>query len=363
MNTPTKYEIDFLPVGDGDTSGDAIAIRYSDGIEWKVMVYDGGTKASGQALVDHINTYYGTSHVDFLVNSHPDQDHASGLSVVLEKCTVGELWIHRPWLHASEVLHHFEDGRMTVDSLATRFKDRMPYAWALEELALSKGITINEPYQGSQIGCFRVLSPSKDWYLNTLLLEFDKTPEAARVTESYLKQAFDDVIQRIMSFAEEKWDIETLREDVTTSADNESSVILYANIDNRGIFLCGDAGIRGLGHAADYAEALYLNLPNATFYQVPHHGGRHNVSPSVLNRIIGQILPHGTESNKTAFVSVGKGAERHPKKIVTNAFTRRGAKVSPTKGQTICSHHGTETRPGWTVLTPIPFHDEVESWE
>ena len=76
MNTPTKYEIDFLPVGEGDTSGDAIAVRYGDGNEWRVMVYDGGTKASGKALVEHIKTHYGTTHVDFLVNSHPDQDHA-----------------------------------------------------------------------------------------------------------------------------------------------------------------------------------------------------------------------------------------------------------------------------------------------
>lgn len=363
MNTPTNYEIDFLPVGEGDTSGDAIAIRYGDGIEWKVMVYDSGTKASGQALVDHIKKYYGTTHVDFLVNSHPDQDHASGMSVVMEQCTVGELWIHRPWIHTKEVLPHFQDGRITEESLAQRFKDKMPYAWALEKLATEKGIKISEPYQGRVVGCFTVLSPSEDWYLHTLLPEFDKTPEPNRVEEaSFMSKAYE-ALQSAIEWAKEAWHIETLREGEETSADNESSAVLYAKIDGKGIFLCGDAGIRGLDHAADYADTLFLNLPDAQFYQIPHHGGRHNVSPTVLNRIVGEIQPNGSTPTKTAFVSVGKEASKHPKKMVTNAFIRRGAAVVQTKGDTKCSHHGTPTREGWSAAPTVPFADEVESWE
>ena len=74
------YEIDFLPVGNGDKSGDAIAIRYGTQGNYKVMVVDGGTKESGQALVEHIKKYYKTDYVDYVVNTHPDQDHASGLT-------------------------------------------------------------------------------------------------------------------------------------------------------------------------------------------------------------------------------------------------------------------------------------------
>jgi len=47
----------------------------------RCLCVDGGTKESDQALVDHIKKYYGTSCVDYVVNSHPDADHASGLSV------------------------------------------------------------------------------------------------------------------------------------------------------------------------------------------------------------------------------------------------------------------------------------------
>lgn len=362
MNTPTQYEIDFLPVGEGEKSGDAIAMRYGDGNEWRVMVYDGGTKSSGEALVEHIKSHYGTTHVHYLVNSHPDQDHASGLLTIMENLTVGELWIHRPWLYAKDVIKHFEDDRITEESLIRRFKEKMPHVWALEELATEKGIPIYEPYQGFEIGCFKVLSPSKNWYLHTLLPEFDKTPEKLRTTEESLVSKAFDAINRAIDFVKEAWGVESLREDVSTSADNESSAVLYARIDGRGVFFCGDSGVRALEHAADYADTQFFNLPEAKFYQVPHHGGRHNVSTSILNRIVGEILDEGAKPKKTAFVSVAKDAETHPKKVVTNAFIRRGANVVQTKGKAICSHHGTPTRQGWTTAATVEFSDEVESW-
>ena len=52
------YEVDFLPVGEGEKSGDAISFRFGnllvDLAQQTVFVIDGGFKSSGQALVDHI---------------------------------------------------------------------------------------------------------------------------------------------------------------------------------------------------------------------------------------------------------------------------------------------------------------------
>ncbi len=116
------YEIDFLPVGDGSKSGDAIAIRYGNlygsRSEQTVIVIDGGTKVSGQKLVEHIRNYYGTNVVDLVVCTHPDGDHASGLSVVLEELTVKRLWMHRPWEYSSTIRDAISDGRATDNSLA-----------------------------------------------------------------------------------------------------------------------------------------------------------------------------------------------------------------------------------------------------
>jgi hypothetical protein len=65
------YEIDFLPVGDGARSGDAIALRYGNlegaRAEQTVIVIDGGFTDDGAALVELIKTHYGTEHVDIVL--------------------------------------------------------------------------------------------------------------------------------------------------------------------------------------------------------------------------------------------------------------------------------------------------------
>ena len=360
MATGYGYEVDFLPVGNGDKSGDAIALRYGEPGSYKVMVVDGGTKESGQKIVDHIKEHYSASHVDYLVNTHPDADHASGLEVVLEQLTVGEVWVHRPWEYAEEIRHWFKDGRITDESLASRLKDLLSHAYRLEELAEEKGIPVYEPYAGAKIGEFHVLSPDQDWYLD-LIPQFNKTPEARSVnmTEA-MKSLGLRALEKIASWVDEHWDIETLSENGETSYENESSVVLYGNLDGRGVLLTGDAGIQALGRACDFAEALGIDLVASRFIQVPHHGSRNNVAPSVLDRFVGRIVPQGTASTKTAFVSASKDSGVHPRKVVTNAFLRRGANVHQTKGQSKRHSHNMPDRENWSASSPVPFHSQVE---
>lgn len=111
------YEVDFLLVGSGDKGGDAIAHRYGEPGSHKVMVIDGGTKESGQQLVDHIKAYYETAYVDYLVNKPPDADHASGLEVVLEQLTISEAWVHRPWECAGYSYKHLNATLLTCQQV------------------------------------------------------------------------------------------------------------------------------------------------------------------------------------------------------------------------------------------------------
>src|SRR5882762_448093 len=100
------YEIDFLPVHTAK-SGDAIAIRYQIGPNWYVHVVDGGYESTAPILASHIKTFYGTRHINRVVVTHPDKDHAEGLAPILEEFTVDELWMLRPWLYADALLPHF----------------------------------------------------------------------------------------------------------------------------------------------------------------------------------------------------------------------------------------------------------------
>ena len=161
----------------------------------------------------------------------------------------------------------------------------------------------------------------------------------------------------------DSWNSDSLREDVETSAENETSIILYGNMDEKNFFLLtGDAGIRALNSAADYADESNIDLHDINFHQVPHHGSRHNVSGSVLNRIIGPIISEDTKPTKTAFVSVAKGSEQ-PRQMVVNAYVRRGVKVFEARTSSKWHHKGTPNREDYSTATPLSFNEDVESWD
>jgi beta-lactamase superfamily II metal-dependent hydrolase len=360
-------EVEFIHVGTGNKNGDAIVARYGEPGAYKILIYDGGTLDSGEAIVEHVQKHYGTTDIDDVVNSHPDADHASGLRVVVEKLNVKRLHMHRPWTHSATILDYFKDGRITDQSLAERLKEKMGAAYELEQLALSKGIPITEPFQGMAVGGFVCLSPERNWYIHDLIPAFEKSPAAK--ADSILAAAYQTLAKAaasaadtISSLIEEAWHIETLKNDVETSAENESSVVLFGQFGEQGVLLTGDAGVQALGRVADYAEGRGFSLPSAlTFVQIPHHGSRHNVSPQVLNRILGPILAAGSPQNKIAFASTSTECKTHPRKVVTNAFHRRGY---------ACYQHSNRgwIRQNWGMphrdansITPIPFHSQVEA--
>lgn len=108
------------------------------------------------------------------------------MTEVLENLRVGELWIHRPWEHIESIVdfvnnpvRDFKGNRSaTVESIRNRFSlEYYKYAKKLEEIALRKGINIQELYVGRQIGEFFVLSPDRSWHLFDLIPNSDKTKE------------------------------------------------------------------------------------------------------------------------------------------------------------------------------------------
>jgi len=368
MTEKISYEIDFRAVGEGDRSGDAIAVRWGTPGNFKILVYDGGTKKSGQELADYIKIHFQTNYVDYVVNSHPDSDHASGLSVILEELTVGELWMHQPWKYSASIRDYFHDQRITDESLARRLQGRMAAAYELEKIAEEKNIPIFEPFQGSKIGDFVVLAPEEEHYVHQLIPRFEKSPDLKEKADAAAATALDSILKALggikdkaLAWIDEKWDVETLSSEGDTSAENESSIVLLGVIAERGILLTGDAGIEALTAVADFTESRGVSLPEILhFVQVPHHGSRNNVSPEVLDRIIGpKLSATGDAPIKRAYVSASMTSTTHPRRVVMNAFKRRGFKVYSTKGAHI-GHWWNITRPDWGPIEELPFYDQVE---
>jgi beta-lactamase superfamily II metal-dependent hydrolase len=153
--------------------------------------------------------------------------------------------------------------------------------------------------------------------------------------------------------------VETLGEDGDTSPCNNTSAITYWQIDGRRILLTGDAGVPAMRNAADHAAQLGHG-PGAplALFQAPHHGSRRNLTPSLLDDLLGtRDLPFSTDT--TAVVSASKDAPKHPSPKVTNALQRRGASVFTSENGTLLHHNGGNGR-GWGPAMAVGPLDEGE---
>lgn len=220
------YEIDFLPVGKS-TSGDAICIRYEIAGQTSVHVVDGGYEEDGQKVLAHLTGYYGDDKIDHVVATHPDGDHTVGLRKVLETAEVGALWMNRPWVHAVELLPYFE--RYTnAENLAKALREVFPHLAKLEDIAIERAIPICDAFQGTLIGAFTVLAPSKNAFFQ-YVADDDKTPKVAQdATGRSLLGGAMHVVAEGIRMIQAAWGHEAFPAD-DTSPRNNMSVVQYAN--------------------------------------------------------------------------------------------------------------------------------------
>lgn len=351
------YSIDFLPVG--DSNGDAICLRYGD-LNIPTLytdVIDGGYTATGEAVVQHLLTWFGSLKINNIVLTHADNDHARGLIHIMEACTVGALYMNRPWLFVDDVIHHF-DKRFTREGFIKRMRDLHPYLVELEEIATRKRVPIYDAFQGVKFGCSIILAPSRQRYID-LIPDLDKSPTSYRVDSPFT--AIKETVKNVVQTGLEYWGVETLEENPDpTSPSNETSVVQLVRFDDYHALFTGDAGPQALHEAADFASALgLLRAPNV--FQIPHQGSRRNVTPSVLNRWLGNILE--TEGIRgRAACSVGTNKKNHPRKKVVNALLRRGYPTQLARGSTLQFNSPLLSR-GWNTAPSLPFSNDVTEEE
>jgi len=354
------YEIDFLPVGT-TTSGDAICLRYKiDGTIY-VHVVDGGYEENGQSILDHLSKYYGSLEIDHIVATHPDGDHTVGLRKVLEKANISKLWMNRPWAYADELLPCFV--RYTnAENLAKALREAFPNLAKLEDISNERGIIIEDAFQGTKIGAFTVIAPSRDAFFR-YVIDDDKTPKAASepTADRSLFGGTGQVGAKVLESIRAAWGEEKFPAD-DTSPRNNMSVVQFANFEGEHVVLTADAGRTALDEAADYAPFVDLSLPanKIRCMQIPHHGSRHNVSTETLDRWLGKVEKKSQQARSTVIVSAGKDDRDHPRKMVVRAFMHRGAKVFETKGKVLCFSGGAAQGRGWSAATPVSYPEEYD---
>jgi hypothetical protein len=223
----------------------------------------------------------------------------------------------------------------------------------LEAIANRRGIQIRDPLQGVQIGAFTVLAPSRERYLR-LIPSLDQSPNVIDRATDAVRQMADAIVARVR----ETWTGESLSENPpATSPNNETSIVQGAQLGEKRILLTGDVGPEGLLEAFTYASSRGLDHPHIV--QVPHHGSRRNVKPSILNLWLGEPVPEWSTPRGSAYCSAAADDSKHPRKKVLNAFLRRGYPVWVTNGAYWLAQHNM-LRDGWYSQNPQPLHSEVE---
>ncbi|MEP7297869.1 MAG: MBL fold metallo-hydrolase [Burkholderiales bacterium] len=361
-----------MAVGDASRAGDCIVIRYGGEEDYRLMVVDGGNADSGKALVAHLKAQFGTDvRLEHVVLTHHDNDHASGLrELMTSDIPVAHLWMHIPWFLSVEAKHLFQRKDWSDDALQRTIKGEFSILSEIVDAASTK-TKLHYAFQGTAIGPFTVLSPARNAYLH-LMPQFERTPapDQDTIEAAGLWIAKASILQRIVNLARttvqsltrETWSNEQLRDGAITSASNESSVVLYGDFGTERVLLTGDAGVRGLTWAADYANAVGFPLGAFTFVQVPHHGSRSNIGPTILSRLVGPIQQEGTR-RFAAFVSAPKDDAKHPRVIVKNAFIRRGGNVVVTAGRGKVHWGGFNARANYERASIETLNPIVEAYD
>ncbi len=337
------FEIDFLPVGDGARSGDAIAMRFTrpDTGALAHVIVDGGFQDDGEALVEHVRSYYDTNQIDLVILSHPDADHIGGLGTVIRELQVRALAAHDLSAHGGGDL-----------PAAAAVKE-------LRELAASEGAGLYEPFAGFNAfgGALLIAGPGEDFYEARVVEELAVEKAGTRAAAP-AKKGLAAAAERISARVLGAFPVEIPFGDAGgTNPRNNTSTVIDLQFGAQRFVLTGDAGVPAIEAALEYLEGLGRTASNPTLVQVPHHGSRHNASSDCLERLLGAKT---SGRRGSALISINKEAAkdpRYPSPRVTNAFGRRGYPCYCIEGNVACLW-GDGANRDWNPMTAVPPLDE-----
>lgn len=300
-------EIFMMNVGNADCF---LVIRYYPGGTKDVILIDGGKTSDAENIAQRIKSL-GITYIDYVVNTHPHDDHAAGLVKLISdtELNFGSVWMHTSWTRINATTIRDVLGRNSAKWVLDEFEKSLATQRALFNMCARRGIQVNEPFCGATIGPFQVIGPTTEFYLKCMS-RFSDLPSITQWNEYLSNNSLRKLLESLQIEADQTED----ELGGVTSPENESSVMMTLECAGSSFLFCGDAGYEAFIDINNRNQIAQLK--NLEWMHAPHHGSRRNLWQKAIDYF----------NPKTVFIS-SKGSRKHPSVRLVNAFINKGAKV------------------------------------
>ncbi len=310
------HEVDILNVNNAD----AVIFRYYERDMERVIVIDAGNPGDGMKVVNHIKKYCEYDIIDFLVLSHPDSDHVGGMEEVINNIQVDKVWVYDPRRHVDYLQFNWLLESARKQRKAISLVESLQSTFNFIDAVDRKKIKREEPKVGDYFGPIYVIGPSESYY-NALLAGFRDVEDLVK-DDAKSNDPKDEIDENLLESGR------TLDQDNETSNENNSSLILYAIMDDGKYLFPGDAGVQALYRVIDKYD-----LTDLEFFKVPHHGSKRNLTLDIVSAL------RPSESYISA-----EGSRKHPSRAVVNALKKYGNVYSTHKSNSMHHRHNMPQR-------------------
>ncbi len=294
------YEIDVLNLGNADAK---IVDLYDDNGQNYIILIDGGNPGDGKKILYNLRKYHSQNYIDLIISTHPDKDHIGGLSEVVTSIPTNAVWIHDPFKHINSRSFRLLLGGVKSQGKARRLVESFENTFEFITLIDRLKIPRIEPFDGTSFGPLSVIGPTVNYY--------EEMISGFKNVDSFVSNDLkgNNLIQDLLDLLAEDSSTDcVLDENNETSNENNSSVIILGLLDNKKFLFTGDAGVQALLDVSSRCQ-----LDNIHWFDVPHHGSKHNLSMTLLNYFQPEISSISAD-----------GSKKHPSQAVVNALKIHG---------------------------------------
>lgn len=268
--------------------GDSIILEWNDNNEFKIGIIDCNKKEKNNPVLDHLKLK-SDFLIEFIILSHPHEDHFSGLLELLEYCSDNKIKINY-FLHTcaskKEYLQYSVRSISDTKLLTEIFRkaDQMNKNGEIVNFGFVNDLT-GELALGNSIK-LKVISPSN--------IEYTKfNQKAFKNTTTFNNNPDSNFLSTVIKIYTEEW---------FALFTSDATYDVFWRLNRAG---------------------LKISQPNFLFGQIPHHGSVKNYYQTFW-----RLINHSEKTQ--AAISVGQNSYGHPSKTVINDLQQNSYKIKLT---------------------------------